>query len=86
MNTTEVAHAKSRRFLGNAYRTASFHAATNLQSTVTAKNAITLLLKEVICIRFDQNPPKEYRRQKKTNVKRSLEMRIQETEIRRSQK
>jgi hypothetical protein len=30
---------------------------TNLQSMVTAKNAITLLLKEVISIRFDQNLP-----------------------------
>jgi hypothetical protein len=28
---------------------------TNLQGTVTAKNTITLLLKEVISIRFDQN-------------------------------
>jgi hypothetical protein len=31
--------------------------ATNLQSTVTEKNAITLLLKEVIFIWFDQNLP-----------------------------
>jgi hypothetical protein len=31
--------------------------ATNLQSTVTAKNVITLLIKEVISIRFDQNLP-----------------------------
>jgi hypothetical protein len=31
--------------------------ATNHQSTVTEKNAITLLLKEVISIRFDQNLP-----------------------------
>jgi hypothetical protein len=30
---------------------------TNFQSTVTAKNAITLLLKEVISVPFDQNPP-----------------------------
>jgi hypothetical protein len=30
---------------------------TNLQSTVTEKNAITLLLKEMIAIRFDQNLP-----------------------------
>jgi hypothetical protein len=29
----------------------------NVQSTVTAKNVITLLLKEVISIRFDQNLP-----------------------------
>jgi hypothetical protein len=29
----------------------------NLHSTVTAKNAITPLLKEVISIRFDQNLP-----------------------------
>jgi hypothetical protein len=27
----------------------------NLQSTVTAKNAVTLLLKEVISIQFDHN-------------------------------
>jgi hypothetical protein len=31
----------------------------NLESTVTARNAITLLLKEVISIRFDQNLPQE---------------------------
>jgi hypothetical protein len=30
---------------------------TNLQNTVTAKNAITLLLKEMISLRFDQNLP-----------------------------
>jgi hypothetical protein len=30
---------------------------TNLQSIVTAKNAITLPLKEVLSIRFDQNLP-----------------------------
>jgi hypothetical protein len=30
---------------------------TNLQSTVTAKNAITVVLKEVISILFDQNLP-----------------------------
>jgi hypothetical protein len=30
---------------------------TNLKSTVTVKNAITLLLKEVISIRFDKNLP-----------------------------
>jgi hypothetical protein len=30
---------------------------TNLQSTVIAMNAITLLLKEVISIGFDQNLP-----------------------------
>jgi hypothetical protein len=30
---------------------------TNLQNTVTAKNMITLLLKEVISIWFDQNLP-----------------------------
>jgi hypothetical protein len=29
----------------------------NLQDTVTEKNAITLLLKEVISMRFDQNLP-----------------------------
>jgi hypothetical protein len=57
-NTTEEAmHTESRRFPGNAYRTVSVHTATNIQSTVTAKNAITLLLKEVISIRFDQNLP-----------------------------
>jgi hypothetical protein len=28
---------------------------TNLQSIVTAKNAIALLLKEVLSIQFDQN-------------------------------
>jgi hypothetical protein len=31
--------------------------ATNPQSIVTAKNAIILLLKEVLSIRFDQNLP-----------------------------
>jgi hypothetical protein len=31
--------------------------ATNLQSRVTAENAVTPLLKEVIFIRFDQNLP-----------------------------
>jgi hypothetical protein len=31
--------------------------ATNVQSRVTEKNTITLLLKEVISIRFDQNLP-----------------------------
>jgi hypothetical protein len=30
---------------------------TNLQSRVTARNAITLLLKDVLSIRFDQNVP-----------------------------
>jgi hypothetical protein len=31
----------------------------NIQSTITAKIAITLLLKEVDSIRFDQNLPQE---------------------------
>jgi hypothetical protein len=48
---------ESGRFLGNAYRNVSIHTATNLQSTVTAKNAITLLLKDEISIRFKQNLP-----------------------------
>jgi hypothetical protein len=50
----------------------------NLQRTVRAKNAITLLLKEVISIQFDQNLPQgvnwptdksstEYDRRRKTN-------------------
>jgi hypothetical protein len=30
---------------------------TNLKSMITAKNAITLLSKEVLSIRFDQNLP-----------------------------
>jgi hypothetical protein len=42
---------------GIAYRNVSVHTATNLQSTVTARNTITLLLKEVISIRFDQTLP-----------------------------
>jgi hypothetical protein len=50
-------HIESRRFLGNTCRNVSVHTATNLQSTVTAKNEITLLLKEVISIQFDQNLP-----------------------------
>jgi hypothetical protein len=55
--TEEAMHCiQSRRFLGNAYRNVSVHMATNLQRTVTAEDAITLLLKEVI-IRFDQNLP-----------------------------
>jgi hypothetical protein len=42
------------------------------QNTVTARNARTLLLKEVICIRFDQNLPQgenttEDKSQKKTS-------------------
>jgi hypothetical protein len=45
-------HTESRGFLGNAYRNVSVHTATNIQSTVTAKNAVTLLLKEVISTRF----------------------------------
>jgi hypothetical protein len=32
-------YIQSRRFLGNAYRNVSVHTATNIQSTVTAKNA-----------------------------------------------
>jgi hypothetical protein len=40
-------HTESRRFLGNAWRNVSLHTATKLQSTITAKNAITPLLKEV---------------------------------------
>jgi hypothetical protein len=40
-------HAESRRFPGNAYRNVSVHTATHIQSTVTARNAVTLLLKEV---------------------------------------
>jgi hypothetical protein len=46
-----------RRPYNNAYRNVSVHTATNLQSTVIARNAITLLLKEVTSIRFDQNLP-----------------------------
>jgi hypothetical protein len=65
----------ARRFLGNAYRNISALTATNLQSTTTAKNAISLLLKEVIFIRFDQNLAQgenwptetEYDRRPKTN-------------------
>jgi hypothetical protein len=53
--TSDALHTESRRFLDNAYRNVSVHTATNLQSTLTVKNAITLLLKEVISIRFDQN-------------------------------
>jgi hypothetical protein len=41
------------RFPGNV----SVHTATNLQSRVRGKNSITLLLKEVIAIRFDHNLP-----------------------------
>jgi hypothetical protein len=48
---------QSYRVLGNAYRNVSVHTATNLQRRVTAKSAITLLLKEVISIQFDQNLP-----------------------------
>jgi hypothetical protein len=43
-------HTESRRFLRNVYRNVSIH-------TVTAKKVITLLLKEVISNRFNQNPP-----------------------------
>jgi hypothetical protein len=50
-------HRESRQFVGNAYRNFSVHTATNLQSSVTVKNAITLLLKEMISMRFDQNLP-----------------------------
>jgi hypothetical protein len=48
---------------------------TNLQSTVTVKNAITLLMKEVISIRFDQNllqgqkRTRQRRRSRKSEVK-----------------
>jgi hypothetical protein len=35
----------------------SVHTATNLQSRITAKNAITLLLEKVISMQFDQNLP-----------------------------
>jgi hypothetical protein len=45
-------HTESRRFLSNAYRNISVHMATNLQSTVTARDVRTLLLK-MISIRFD---------------------------------
>jgi hypothetical protein len=41
-------HTVSRQFLGNAYANVSVHTATSLQSTVTVKNTITLLLKEVV--------------------------------------
>jgi hypothetical protein len=50
-------HTESRQYLGNAYRNVTGHTATNLQTTVTAKNAITLLLNEMISIRFDKNQP-----------------------------
>jgi hypothetical protein len=50
-------HTESRWFLGSAYRNVSVHMATNLQSIVTAKNVITLPLKEVISIRFNQILP-----------------------------
>jgi hypothetical protein len=40
-------HTESHEFQCNAYKKFSVHMATNLQSTGTAKNAITLLLKEV---------------------------------------
>jgi hypothetical protein len=66
-------HAESRRFLGNACRNVPVHTATNLHSTAVEKSAITLLLKEVISIRFDQNLPQgenwptEVRIRQKTN-------------------
>jgi hypothetical protein len=50
-------YTELRRFLGNAYRNVSVYTATNLQSTVAARKAITLLLEEVISTRFDQNLP-----------------------------
>jgi hypothetical protein len=48
---------RSRWFLGNAHRNVSVHTATNLQIKITAKNAVTPLLKEMIPILFDQNLP-----------------------------
>jgi hypothetical protein len=58
-NMTEEAMycIQSHRFLCNTYRNVSVHTATNLQSTGTATNVITLLLMEVISIWFDQNLP-----------------------------
>jgi hypothetical protein len=54
---SNAVHTESSWFLNNAYRSVSVHTATNIQSTVTAKNTIALLLKEVISIRFHQNLP-----------------------------
>jgi hypothetical protein len=50
-------HTESHQYLGSAYRNACVHMTMNHQSTVTAKNTITLLLKEMISILFDQNLP-----------------------------
>jgi hypothetical protein len=60
-------------FLGNAYRNVSVHAAKNLQSTVTAKNAINLLLKELIYIRFDQDLPQRENWQTEDRIRQTTD-------------
>jgi hypothetical protein len=80
-NTTEEAmHClERRRILGNAYRNVSVHTATNFQSTVTAKNTLNVLLKEVISIRFDQNLP-QWEIESKTDARETYRLR-QEDEM-----
>jgi hypothetical protein len=60
-NTTEEAmHCIQNHVDSQAVQTernVSIRRATNLQNTITAKNAITLLLKEMISVRFNQNLP-----------------------------
>jgi hypothetical protein len=46
---------------------------TNLQSTVTAKNAITLLLKDVIPMLFDQNLPQGENRPTEDRIRQNTE-------------